>query len=136
MEKSLNKLVPIYADSIFKDPKTARKIKSIDIIGYSSPTYRGMYVNPNSTKASDRKAMQYNTDLSIKRARSVFNYIINKVNYKQQKKVQPLLKVSGRSYFSGALSGRAPAKAMTQKEFCKKYDCKKEQRVIIKFELD
>lgn len=136
MKTALNKLMPIYADSIFKDPKTARKIKSIDIIGYSSPTYRGRYVNPNSNRPEDRKAMQYNTDLSMKRARSVFNHIIEKVNYKQQKKVQPLLKVSGRSYFSGALSGRAPAKEMSQKEFCSKYDCKKEQRVIIKFELD
>ena len=136
MESSLNKLVPIYADSIFKDPKTARKIKSIDIIGYASPTYGGRYVNPNSTKARDRKAMQFNTDLSIRRAKSVFNYIINKVNYKDQQKVQPLLKVSGRSYFSGALNGRAPAKEMSQKEFCAKYDCQKEQRVIIKFELD
>lgn len=136
MEESLNKLVPIYADSIFKDPRTARKIKSIDIIGYASPTYAGRYVNPNSTAERDRKAMQYNTDLSIKRARSVFNYIINKVNHKNQQKVQPLLKVSGRSYFSGALNGRAPAKEMSQKEFCAKYDCKKEQRVIIKFELD
>lgn len=136
MEKSLEKLIPIYADSIFKDPKTARKIKSIDIIGYASPTYKGRYVNPNSTKSEDRKAMKYNTDLSIRRARSVFNYIVDKVNYQHQKKVQSLLKVSGRSYFSGALTGRAPAKEMSQKEFCKQYDCKKEQRVIIKFELD
>lgn len=138
MRSTLNKFMPIYAYSIFKDPKVAEKIKSVDIIGFSSPTYRGKYVNPNSLDPKDKKAIEYNTNLSIERAKAVFKHIIDtkKLKYDQQGKITPLLKVSGRSYFSGALTGRAPAKEMTRKEFCAQYDCEKEQRVIIKFELD
>ena len=138
MKGVLNKFMPIYADSIFKDPKMAKKIKSVDIIGFASPTYRGKYVNPNSLDPKDKKAIEYNTNLSIERAKAVFKHIIDtrKLKYTQQNKITPLLKVSGRSYFSGALNGRAPASEMSRDDFCKKYDCKKEQRVIIKFELD
>lgn len=138
MRDTLNKFMPIYAESILKDPKIAEKIKAVDIVGFSSPTYRGRYVNPNSLKPEDRKALEYNTNLSIERAKSVFKHIIDtkKLKYARQRQITPLLKVSGRSYFSGALKGRAPAKEMSKKEFCKLYDCKKEQRVIIKFELD
>jgi DNA repair exonuclease SbcCD ATPase subunit len=137
MKSTLNKFMPIYAESIFNDPKIAKKIKSVDIVGFASPTYGGYYVNPNSLKAKDRKAIQYNTNLSINRAKSVFNHIIDtkKLKFAQQRLITPLLKVSGRSYFSGATS-RAPAGKMTRKVFCSKFDCKKEQRVIIKFELD
>jgi DNA repair exonuclease SbcCD ATPase subunit len=137
MRGTLNKFMPIYADSIFKDEAVAKKIKSVDIIGFASPTYRGKYVNPNSLDPKDKKAIEYNTNLSIERAKAVFKHIIDtrKLKYSQQNKITPLLKVSGRSYFSGA-NGRAPAKEMSRQEFCSKYDCKKEQRVIIKFELD
>ncbi|MBT4791690.1 MAG: hypothetical protein HON90_08980, partial [Halobacteriovoraceae bacterium] len=138
MKKILNKFMPIYAESIFKDPKVASKIKSVDIIGFSSPTYRGKYVNPNSLDPKDKKAIEYNTSLSIERAKSVFKHIIdtNKLKYSRQRQITPLLKVSGRSYFSGNSRGRAPSREMSKKEFCKMYDCKKDQRVIIKFELD
>jgi chromosome segregation ATPase len=138
MKSTLNKFMPIYAESIFKDPKIASKIKSVDIIGFSSPTYAGRYVNPNSLAGKDKQAIEYNTNLSIERAKSVFKHIIDtdKLKYQRQNQITPLLKVSGRSYFSGALKGRAPAKEMSKKEFCSLYDCKKEQRVIIRFELD
>jgi DNA repair exonuclease SbcCD ATPase subunit len=137
MRTTLNKFMPIYAESIFNDPKIAKKIKSVDIVGFASPTYGGYYVNPNSLKAKDRKAIQYNTNLSINRAKSVFNHIIDtkKLKFTKQRLITPLLKVSGRSYFSGA-KNRAPAGKMTRQNFCKQYDCKKEQRVIIRFELD
>ncbi len=138
MIQALRKFMPVYADSIFKDPKTAKKIKSVDIVGFASPTYKGRYVNPNSLKRQDQAALRYNTDLSIKRAKSVFNYIIDttKLSYPRQQDIQKLLQVSGRSYFSGSLEGRAPAKEMSARDFCKKYDCKKNQKVIIKFELE
>ena len=104
MKKALNKFMPIYSESISNDPKVASKIKSVDIVGFASPTYGGRYVNPNSLDPKDRKAIEYNTNLSIERAKSVFNHIIdtNKLKYSLQRKITPLLKVSGRSYFSGA----------------------------------
>jgi len=137
MRGTLNKFMPIYADSIFKDEKVAKKIKSVDIVGFASPTYQGKYVNPNSLDPKDKKAIEYNTNLSIERAKAVFKHIIDtkKLKYSQQNKITPLLKVSGRSYFAGA-NGRAPAEEMSRAEFCKQFDCEKEQRVIIKFELD
>lgn len=138
MAKSLNEFMPAYAQSLLENPKVANKIKNVDVIGFASPTYRGRYVNPASTDPKDKQAIQYNTNLSIKRAKAVFDYIIDtsKIEYNQQDKIQSLLKVSGRSFFSGALESRAPASEMSKKEFCKKYNCKKEQKVIIKFELE
>jgi len=45
--------------------------------------------------------------------------------------------VSGRSFFGEAKRlDRSIASGMPQKDFCKLYDCKKSQRVIIKFDLD
>lgn len=138
MRTALNKFMPIYAASLFKDPKIAKKIKSVDIVGFASPTYGGRYVNPNSLNPRDRKAIDFNTNLSIERAKSVFRHIIdtNKLKYAQQNKITPLLKVSGRSYFTGGRGNRAPAKSMSTKEFCAQFDCKKEQKVVIRFELD
>jgi hypothetical protein len=77
-------------------------------------------------------------DLSYKRAKSIFKYIFNtkKFRYKNQKRILPLTKVSGRSYLSEKIKGRNLASGISQKEFCKKYNCKKAQRVIIKFNLE
>jgi chromosome segregation ATPase len=138
MEKTLNEFMPTYSQSLLEDPEIAKKIKNVDIIGFASPTYRGKYVNPSSTAPEDKEAIQYNTSLSIKRAKAVFDHIIDtsKIKYDKQDKIQSLLKVSGRSFFSGALEGRAPAEEMTQREFCEKYNCEQEQKVIIRFELD
>lgn len=138
MQKTLNKFVPIYAKSLFQDPNIAKKIKSVDVIGFASPTYRGKYVNPNSLDPKDKKAIEYNLDLSYRRARSIFDHMFDtrKLKFEDQKKLLPLVKVSAKSFFSGNKDGRMPASNMSRREFCKKYDCKKEQRVIIKFDLN
>lgn len=137
MKERLREFMPIYAESLLSDPEVADRIESVDIIGFASPTFAGRYINPSSIDPRDRQAIRYNTDLSINRARSVFNYIIDtdKISYNRQQDIQALLKVSGRSFFSGALEGRAPAKEMSQSEFCELYNCKQEQRVIIRFDL-
>ena len=116
----------------------AKKIKSVDVIGFASPTYRGKYVNPNSLDPKDKKAIEYNLDLSYRRARSIFDHMFDtrKLKFEDQKKLLPLVKVSAKSFFSGNKDGRMPASNMSRREFCKKYDCKKEQRVIIKFDLN
>ncbi|MAE57477.1 MAG: microtubule-binding protein, partial [Halobacteriovorax sp.] len=138
MQKTLNKFVPIYAKSLFQDPNIAKKIKSVDVIGFASPTYRGKYVNPNSLDPKDKKAIEYNLDLSYRRARSIFDHMFDtrKLKFEDQKKLLPLVKVSAKSFFSGNKDRRMPASTMSRREFCKKYDCKKEQRVIIKFDLN
>lgn len=137
MKARLREFMPIYAESLLSDPDVADRIESVDIIGFASPTFAGRYINPSSIDPRDRQAIRYNTDLSINRARSVFNYIIDtdKISYSRQQDIQALLKVSGRSFFSGALEGRAPAQEMSKSEFCELYNCKQEQRVIIRFDL-
>jgi outer membrane protein OmpA-like peptidoglycan-associated protein len=138
MASVLQKFVPKYSESLFKDPKIASKITSVDIVGFASPTYQNKYIDPQSLDPEDQKAAKYNLDLSYKRARSIFDYMFDtkKINYKNQKQLLPLVKVTGRSFFT---EGRTPSGAvpgMSQKEFCQKFDCKQSQKVIIKFNMD
>lgn len=136
MRDILKKFMPLYTQSLFDDPKTAEKIKNVEIIGYASPTYQGKYVNPRSLAAEDKEAVNYNLDLSYYRARSIFDYIFDtkKMKYRYQSKLLPRLKVTGRSFFAGQVD-REIAQEMSQAEYCKRYDCKKAQRVIIRFDL-
>ena len=138
MAQVLEKFIPKYSESLFKDPKIADKISSVDIVGFASPTYKGKYVDPQSLNPDDKSAVKYNLDLSYKRASSIFDYMFDtkKIQYKNQKQLLSLVKVTGRSFFA---EGRAPAgvtPGMSQKEFCKKVDCNQAQKVIIKFNLD
>jgi outer membrane protein OmpA-like peptidoglycan-associated protein len=138
MASVLQKFIPKYSESLFKDANIASKITSVDIVGFASPTYKNKYIDPQSLDPMDQKAAKFNLDLSYKRARSIFDYMFdtNKINYKNQKQLLPLVKVTGRSFFT---EGRAPAGAvpvMSQKDFCHKFDCKQSQKVIIKFNMD
>ncbi len=138
MRTVLKKFMPLYSKSLFSDPKIADKIKSVEFIGFASPTYRGRYVDPQSLRPEDRKAAQYNLQLSIDRAKSIFNHVYDtqKMNFNNQKKLYSLTKVTGRSFFAENAPERNVATGMSQKDFCKKFDCQKSQRVIIKFNLE
>jgi chromosome segregation ATPase len=137
MREVLEKFVPAYTKSLFQDPKIAEKIKDVEIVGHASPTYQGKFVNPNSLEEKDRKATAYNLDLSIKRAKSIFNHIFDtkKMNYNHQKELRGLIKVTGRGFFNEDQKIDGLKSGMKENDFCKKYDCKKAQRVIIKFNL-
>lgn len=136
MRRILKKFMPAYSSSLLNDPKTAENISSVEIVGFASPTYKGKYVNPKSLKASNKKAINYNLDLSYYRARSIFDYVFDttKMTYKHQSDLLPLVKVTGRSFLAEG-SSNSEAKHMNQKQYCKKYDCKKSQRVTIKFNM-
>jgi len=54
------------------------------------------------------------------------------MQFKYQKKLLPLVKVTGRSFFDQADRNVA---SESPESFCKKNDCAKLQRVIIKFNL-
>lgn len=136
MKKILEQAIPAYSASLFNDPKIANKIQSVEIVGFASPTYKGRFVNPASLSPEDRKAVNVNLDLSYARARSIFNYVFDKqkMTFDHQKKLLPLVKVTGRSFFG--TDSRAPAGNDTTTEgFCKVNDCAKLQKVIIKFTL-
>lgn len=137
MQRRLEKFIPQYSNSLFSDPKTAENIASVEIIGFASSTYKGRYVNPMSLKAEDKEAVDYNLKLSFSRANSIFKHIFdpNKLQYQHQRDLLPLVKVVGRGYLP---DGRSPAEipsGMPEKDFCKKFNCAKAQKVIIKFNL-
>ena len=137
MQRRLEKFIPQYSNSLFSDPKTAENIASVEIIGFASSTYKGKYVNPMSLRPEDKEAVDYNLKLSFSRANSIFKHIFdpNKLQYQHQRDLLPLVKVVGRGYLP---DGRAPAEipsGMPEKDFCKKFNCAKAQKVIIKFNL-
>jgi len=138
MKATLQKFMPAYSKSLLSDQEIASKIKSVKIVGFASPTYKGRYVDPRSLKQEDREAAKYNLKLSYKRAESIYDYIFDKKNmdYKYQKEILPLVEVAGKSYFSeGEEKQREIASNLKSGEYCKKFDCKKSQRVIIKFDM-
>jgi outer membrane protein OmpA-like peptidoglycan-associated protein len=134
MKNVLESAMPVYSKSLFSNPKVAQKISSVEVIGFASPTYKGKFVNPNSTKKSDREALKYNMDLSYRRAKSIFNYIVdgNNMQFDHQQDLLPMMKVSGRSFLEVMKVNRNVA----SEDFCKVNDCKKTQRVIIRFSMD
>ncbi|HPI39153.1 MAG TPA: microtubule-binding protein [Pseudobdellovibrionaceae bacterium] len=127
MQRILERAMPIYSKNLFQDGKVSKKLQSVEIIGFASPTFKGKQVNPNDLKLSDKSALNFNLDLSFDRAKSIFNYVFDKKNmdFQYQDELFPIVKVSGRS-FLGQGNG---------KDFCSKNDCAKLQRVIIKFNL-
>jgi len=134
MKNVLQKAMPSYAKSLFGNPKVANQISSVEIIGFASPTYRGKVVDPYSTAPQDREALKYNMDLSYKRAKSIFNYILDErqMNFVYRDTMVPALKVSGRSFLDLMKMDRSIASAQ---DYCAKHDCKKSQKVVIKFNM-
>lgn len=136
MKNIIEKAMPIYSQSLFGNPKIAKQIKDVEIIGFASPTYQGRYVDPRSTKPEDKAALKYNMDLSYQRANAIFRHIVDgKVpNFKNQQELMSLMKVSGRSFLDVMnIQNRNISSAA---EFCKVNDCKKAQRVIVRFSVD
>lgn len=136
MERILRQFMPTYTKSLLNDKKTASRVSNVEIIGFASPTYKGKYVDPVSLKAADRDAANYNLDLSYYRARAIYDHIFDKqkMTYDFQQDLLPLVKVTGRSFFAEG-SEKDLAAGISASEYCKKYDCKKAQKVIIRFDL-
>lgn len=136
MKGVLEKAMPIYSRSLFGNPKVSDKISAVEIIGFASPTYQGRFVDPHSNKPEDKQALKYNMDLSYRRANAIFSYMLDEQNLKfeHQHDLLARMKVSGRSFLEVMkVQNRNVA---TAAEFCKLNDCKKAQRVIIRFGMD
>jgi outer membrane protein OmpA-like peptidoglycan-associated protein len=136
MKNVLEKAMPIYSKSLFGNPKLSDKITAVEIIGFASPTYQGRFIDPKSTDPKDKQAIKYNMDLSYRRANAIFGYVLDDDNMKfqHQKELVSLMKVSGRSFLETLPAANRNVANAT--EFCKKNDCKKAQRVIIRFNVD
>ena len=140
MELDLQKFMPSYAQAIYADPRNAKAIDHIEVIGFASPTFDKKYIDPSELKVQNLDAVSFNLDLSYKRAKSIFKYIFNpqKLSYQHQNDIFKITKVSGRSFLEGtaANDGRSPASGELSREaYCAKFDCKKQQKVVIKFHL-
>lgn len=143
MKKKLREVLPVYSDAVFSDKAKLDRIESFEIVGYSSPIFGSKYVNPKELSAKNYWALNYNLDLSYRRARSVFKYIFNPYKAKAFTKKQQMFqmtKVSGRSYLEGRVPQSVSAngkknKKISWKEYCAKYDCDQQQKVVIKFNL-
>ena len=136
MEETIRKAIPVYAQSLFADESLTAKISSVEIIGFASPTYAGKPVDPMNLSEENRIAVNYNLDLSYRRARSIFRYAfdIDNFSFEYQNTMLPLLNVTGRSFFAEDIDP-GDLGNLTIDEFCGQYNCKKSQRVIIKFGL-
>lgn len=88
----LDKLAPIYIDTIFADKKLSDQIGSIIVQGHTdSQTFAGV-------KSKDEQFLR-NMDLSLKRANAVAEYIFTtKYNKKYTDKFRKLLVVEGKSF--------------------------------------
>jgi chromosome segregation ATPase len=136
MRQVIEKAMPIYSRSLFGNAKVASKISNVEIIGFASPTYQGRFIDPKSTKPEDKAALKYNMDLSYKRANAIFQHIVDEKNpgFSNQQELMSLMKVSGRSFLDVLkIKDRNIASAA---EFCRVNDCRKAQRVIVRFSID
>ena len=134
MRSVIDKAVPLYAKSLLGNAKISDKVSGVEIIGFASPTYKGRFVDPKSNTKEDQEALKYNMDLSYSRAKSIFNYIVDNQKDKSitQRNLMPLMKVSGRSFLEVA----KVKTDVSPENFCKVNDCKKAQRVVIRFNMD
>ena len=137
MERTIRKAIPVYAESLFGSEMLASLISSVEIIGFASATYGGKPVNPTGLSIDNRTAINYNLDLSYKRARSIFEYVFDtdKIRFDYQNTMVPLINVTGRSFFAEKVDPDITGD-LSLDEFCAQYNCKKSQRVIIKFGLE
>ena len=101
MEKIIREAMPVYAQSLFGSEILSGEISAVEIIGFASPTFGGKPVNPRSLSSNNRRAVNYNLDLSYERARSIFKYAFNPktLKFEYQETMLPLIKVTGRSFF-------------------------------------
>ena len=136
MRTTIRRAIPVYASSLFDRESATADISSIEIIGFASPTYAGKPVNPNSLSLTNRKAVNYNLDLSYARARSIFEFVFDtqKIKFKHQDAMLPLIKVTGSSFFTEQVDPNDTGQ-LSRAEFCRLYNCLESQRVIIKFGL-
>lgn len=137
MMSTLQRFVPGYSKSLFSDPKISKQIENVEIIGFASSTYKGRYVPPTSLKPEDQEAVNYNLKLSFNRANAIFKYIFDtkRMSFEHQRELLPKIKVVGRGYLPDGMPPADLGAGMPEGEFCKRYNCKSAQKVIIKFKL-
>ena len=131
MKDTLKRVVPVFAEAFFGDEKIRDRVASIEILGFASPVYKSKYVKTDIKKSEGREAVNYNMDLSLWRAQSVYRYIFNpdQLRYKYQADMLKYTKVAGRSYMRARMRRIRESR---KGEICEQYDCEEWQKIIIK----
>lgn len=140
MKKELESFIPIYAKSLFENKKFASAISSIEIVGSASPSYNGRYINPRAIASEEeRKAVNYNLDLSYRRAKNIFEHTFFSKNFKfeHREEMMPVVKVVGTGYLQALdeLKELPNVSQVKEKGFCGVYNCQTYQKVTLKFNL-
>ncbi|MDD9894123.1 MAG: microtubule-binding protein, partial [Gammaproteobacteria bacterium] len=137
METKLRQIMPVYAKSVFGPGTNSKLVGGIEIIGSASPTYGGKAIKPGDLSPEARTALNYNLDLSYRRARSIFQFVSDttRMRFTHQKDFVKNLGVAGRSYL-GVDDNQAQQFAGVEKDvFCSEFNCDAHQSVILRFNL-
>ncbi|MFZ4715470.1 MAG: hypothetical protein ACOYL6_17225 [Bacteriovoracaceae bacterium] len=140
MKEEIKVIFPLYAKTLFENKKFAGAISSVEIVGSSSPSFKGKYVDPRKMASVDeQKAMTYNLDLSYRRAKGIFEYSFlgNELDFEHKKEMVHLVKVSGTGYLQ-AMDDLVQLEKSAQNEkqgFCGIYNCDVYQKVTLRFTL-
>ena len=140
MKKEIEAFIPIYAASLFENKKYASSISSVEIVGSASPSYNGKYINPRAVASIDEQnAMNYNLDLSYRRAKKIFEHTFLTRNFKfaHKEELMPIVKVTGTGYLQAVeeLNELPATEQDKNKGFCGQYNCQAYQKVTLKFNL-
>ncbi len=131
----IKSLIPVYANSLFKDPKIRKRISAVTVTGFASPYYQGAYVDPD---VDNPDAFNHNLELSLNRAREIAEYTLGLAigEYEFKPILRKLLKVSGKSYLDSIPLSKEERSSPKTKFLCGNYDCVKSRRVEINFILN
>ncbi|MBT3984579.1 MAG: hypothetical protein HOE90_24695 [Bacteriovoracaceae bacterium] len=133
---ALRKIIPIYADALFKERWIEKNIQEIQIVGHSSPTYKQNYVDP---KDRFTQAFSYNLDLSTRRSLEIVKFIFSNdfEEFPYSLDFRQKVGATGKGYSVPIQKARGVASVdQSSDEYdCGIYDCKQSRRVEIKFLL-
>ncbi|MDH5581615.1 MAG: hypothetical protein OEY33_06895, partial [Bdellovibrionales bacterium] len=135
MKEKLAKVFPVYSETLFNVNGISKMIKSVEIVGASSPTFNKKIINPNQLNSPFyKKAMEYNLDLSYRRAKSIFKYIFhnNMLEFPHKSKMLSKVKLTGLGYLQ---SKKPKGRTISSLGTCKELSCSEYQVVYIRLNL-
>jgi chromosome segregation ATPase len=132
---SLQKIIPIYTEELFKDPAVREYISQVHIIGHASPRYMKNFVSPDDM--NNFTAYQFNMDLSTNRAKEIVKYIFSEGfgDFPFRQEFRRKISSVGKSFSNPINAGRGVA-AQSYGNKCGRYDCRLSRRVEVSFTLN
>ncbi len=141
IKKILRDILPVFSATLFKELDVKNDVKSLEMVGYSSPIYKGRIVHGTNL---EEEGLRFNVDLSYKRAKAIFNYVFdsNSFKFNHQRDMMKLTKVTsvGHNWTTlkptgGAYSPLKYQKASPGQRLCMRYNCEEWQKVTIRINL-